>query len=81
MRYGLERVRVGVALLQMAGATGQLLSLLYPPLAIPAAIGLGLMMGVAVIVRVKLGDSILQMLPAIAYLGVNAYLIWVALGR
>ncbi len=81
VRYGLARVRVAVALLQIAGAAGQLLSLVYPSLAIPAALGLATMMGVAIIVRVNIGDTLLQMLPAIAYLGVNAYLLWIAIAR
>lgn len=70
-----------LAVLQVVGGAGQLLSLVYPPLAMPAALGLGAMMAIAIGVRVWIGDSLVQMLPAVAYLLANAYLIWAAVAR
>jgi hypothetical protein len=39
-----------------------------------AAIGLALMMSVAVGVRIKIKDSMLQTMPALIYLALNIYL-------
>jgi hypothetical protein len=73
-RYGLARFRVLVACLQLAGAAGQLAGIRYPMLGALSSGGLALMMLAAVGVRIRIGDSIGQSLPALLYLSANIYL-------
>ena len=74
LRYGFGGQRVLVGLLQGAGAGGLLAGLSQPWIGMAAAGGLALMMAVAVIVRIRLRDSLAQTLPAVFYLLLNAYL-------
>ena len=80
-RYGLGRYRVPIAWLQLAGAAGQWAGLLYPPLGGFAAAGLMLMMGCAVITRLRIGDPLWRSLPAGIYLLANLDLLYASLHR
>lgn len=75
-RYQLSGQRVWVGLLQWAAGTGLLLGhyLPLPWLGQAAAGGLALMMVGALIVRYRIKDTALQMLPAAGYLLLNGYL-------
>lgn len=78
-RYHLARYRIVVAGLQILGAAGQLAGVWYSPIGVAATAGLAMMMLFAVGVRVKIGDSILQTIPASLYLVANVYLLAVFL--
>lgn len=80
-RYGLAKYRTLVGVLQLAGAIGLLVGTSHPLLGGLAAGGLSLMMLIAMIVRLKVGDTLTQSLPAATYLLVNLYLCFVLLGR
>lgn len=80
-RYGLGSYRVFAAVLQLSGGAGQLLGFTYPRLGGLASGGLALMMLSAVIVRLKIGDSLLQMIPALFYLLVDLYLLQASFRR
>lgn len=80
-RYGMARHRPLVAMLQLAGAMGLLVGLRYPPLGVAAASGLAAMMGVALVVRFRIGDSLAQCIPAAGYFLLNVYLVAGWLGR
>lgn len=73
-RYGLEARRGLVGGLQCAAALGLFAGFWFPWLGQAAAGGLALMMLVALAVRLRIRDSVTQMLPALGYLGLNAYL-------
>ena len=73
-RYGFGGYRVLIAWLQLAGAAGQLLGFIYPRLGGLASGGLALMMLVAVGVRLKIDDTLMQTVPAMVYLLTNLYL-------
>ena len=73
-RFGLARQRILVGVLQLAGATGLLVGFSLPLIGILAAGGLALQMLLAVGVRVKIRDSLLQTLPALFYFLLNTYL-------
>ena len=75
-RLGGERVLVGV--LQMGASLGLLLGLEVPWIGRAAAAGLTLMMLLAVGVRIRIKDSLLQTLPALLYLFLNGWLVWAA---
>ena len=73
-RYGLGSQRTLVGGLQMCAAIGLLAGLSHPWMGRSAAAGLALMMLVAVGVRIRIKDTLLQTIPALIYLALNAYL-------
>ena len=72
--YRLEALCRLVGALQCAAAVGLIAGLFLPWIGQAAAGGLALMMLVALGVRVRIKDTVLQMLPAAGYLTLNAYL-------
>lgn len=77
-RYRLGSQRALVGTLQLAAAIGLVAGLDQPWLGRAAAGGLALMMLVAVGVRIKIKDTLLQTTPALLYLALNTYLCLVA---
>ena len=75
-RIGSQRILVGA--LQVAASLGLLAGLSHPWMGRSAAVGLALMMLVAVGVRIRIKDSLAQTIPALFYLLLNAYLCWMA---
>ena len=73
-RYQLSAQCQLVGALQCAAALGLLAGFEMPWLGQAAAGGLALMMLVALGVRIRIRDSFGQMLPALGYLALNAYL-------
>lgn len=73
-RYDMSSQRLLVGGLQICASFGLLAGIGFPPLGRAAAAGLALMMLVAVGVRIKIKDTILQTTPALLYLFLNAYL-------
>ena len=57
------------------------MGLRYPLLGIAAGGGLALMMGVAVVTRLRIGDSLFQCVPAVLYLLLNVYICVRLVGR
>jgi len=74
VRYRLGAWRPLVGTLQLAAAAGLLAGLSQPWLGRAAAAGLAVMMLTGVLVRIKIKDTVPQMIPALAYLLLNAYL-------
>lgn len=75
VRYGVPQLRPLVGCLQIAGGLGLLLGLALPQIGQFAAAGLTLLMFFGVRLRIRIKDSLLQMLPAIFYFALNAYLL------
>ncbi|MCX6919846.1 MAG: DoxX family protein [Verrucomicrobia bacterium] len=73
-RYQLSAQCKLVGILQCSASFGLVAGFREPRLGQAAAAGLALMMLVALGVRLRIRDSLLQMLPALGYLGLNAYL-------
>lgn len=73
-RYRLASLRTLVGGLQWCAAIGLLAGLSQPWIGRAAAAGLGLMMLVAVGVRIRTKDTLPQTIPALIYLALNAYL-------
>jgi len=63
-RYGLEPFRRWVGLLEVCGGAGLVAGFFVPSLALLASAGLAILMGMGVVVRWRLGDSIAQLAPA-----------------
>ncbi len=73
-RYGFGPQRALIGGLQLCAALGLLAGLSQPWMGRAAAAGLALMMLVAVGVRIKIQDTLLQATPALFYLVLNTYL-------
>ena len=75
-RYRLGSQRALVGALQLGAALGLVAGLDQPWIGRAASVGLALMMLVAVVVRIRIKDTLLQTTPALLYLALNAYLCW-----
>lgn len=73
-RYRLGAQRVVVGMLQLVAGLGLLAGMSQPWMGRAAAGGLALMMLVAVLVRIRIKDSLPQTVPALFYLVLNTYL-------
>lgn len=76
VRYGFSAQRELIGFFQICGALGLIGGLWFPLLGKAAAVGLVLMMLLAILVRIKISDTFTQTLPAILYLLVNTYLVF-----
>ena len=74
LRYRLGSQRVQVGILQWCAGIGLLAGMSQPWMGQAAAGGLAMMMMVAVVVRIQIKDTLLQTIPALFYLVLNAYL-------
>ena len=74
-RYKLDRYRHLVGALQLIGSSGLIGGIWLPELGAAAALGLAVLMALGLLVRGRLHDTVLQMLPAWMYLAINAYLV------
>lgn len=80
-RYGLARFRRLVGTLECMGALGLLAGHFSQTILVLAAAGLTLLMVLAVVTRVRIGDSLAQAMPAIVLLLLNAFVLVVAAAR
>ena len=71
VRFGLPKLGKFVAVFQAAGACGLLAGYWYPLLMSLASAGLALMMFTALLVRLRVKDSLWVSLPALFYFGLN----------
>ena len=63
-RYGIPQYRVLTGRLEILGSLGLLAGFVFPPVTSMASLGLALMMLCGIAVRVRIKDSIWQILPA-----------------
>lgn len=78
-RFGLEKIGLLTIILEILGATGLIVGLKFNPILTISSLGLALLMLSGVIVRLKLKDSIWISLPALFYMGLNAYIFLVSI--
>ncbi len=71
-RYGLARFRRLIGALECLGAVGLVVGHFNRPVLVLAAAGLMLTMLMAIATRIRIGDSLVQTLPAIVLLVLNA---------
>ena len=74
-RYGLARLRVPTATLQIAGSMGLLAGFLYRPLLLVSAAAFAVMMFFAVLVRIKIRDPVHAIVPAFVLLCLDILLV------
>jgi len=77
-RYGLAKFRRLVGALECLGALGLLAGHFSRPVLVLAAAGLTALMVLAVATRVRIGDPLVQAMPAIVLFVVNAFVLGVA---
>lgn len=75
-RFKLEKLGPLTIILEILGALGLLVGLLFKPVLLISSGGLALLMMLGLIVRIKLKDSLWISLPAIFYMGLNAYIFY-----
>jgi hypothetical protein len=73
-RYGLSRLRVFTAALQIVGSLGLLAGYYVRPLLVLSAGGFTVMMLLAVLVRVRIRDPLVTMIPAFVLMCLNLFL-------
>lgn len=78
-RFKLEKLGLLTIVLEILGALGLLIGLWYKPLLLLSSGGLALLMFLGVIVRIKMKDSLWISLPAVFYMGLNAYIFFLSI--
>ena len=79
-RWGLENKRKTIACCQLVGGVGLLLGLEWNMILILSSAFLGVMMLVAIGVRIKVKDDISDILPAFAYLVLSVMILYESIG-
>ncbi len=72
-RFGLARLRTLTGTLELLGALGLIFGYFYPPLVTASSAGLSLLMIMGIVVRLRIRDRLIAMLPALALLLINAF--------
>ena len=80
-RYGLSRARTLTGWLEIAGGVGLAVGFWLPLVGLAAAAGLALLMLLGILTRIRIADPLLAMAPAIAFLGLNVFLLVYGLQR
>ena len=71
-RFGLEKAGALTAILELLGAVGLLVGLIYLPILLVSAAGLSILMFMGVIIRIKVKDSFRIILPALFFMILNS---------
>ncbi len=75
-RFGLEKVGLLTAVLELTGAFGLMIGLVLNSILIISSGGLAMLMFLGVIVRLKVRDSLWVTSPAIFYMLLNSYIFY-----
>ena len=67
-RWGFEKSRSIIGFFQLIGGLGLILGFKYQSILLASSIGIAVMMFFAIIVRLKIKDSLIETLPALTYL-------------
>jgi len=67
-RWGFEKSRSTIGFFQLIGGLGLILGFKYQSILLASSSGIALMMFFAIIVRFKIKDSLIEILPALTYL-------------
>ncbi|MEO8478971.1 MAG: DoxX family protein [Gemmatimonadota bacterium] len=74
-RFGLAKYRRTTGALELLGALGLSVGMWVQWLTVPAATGLALLMVAGIVTRVRVGDRLVEMAPAIFLLAVNCLVV------
>jgi len=71
-RFNIEKLGLLTIILEIFGAVGLLIGLLFKPILLISSGGLAILMLLALVIRIKSKDGLLISLPAIFYMILNA---------
>ena len=77
-RFNLEKLGLLTIVLEIMGAIGLLVGLLFKPILLISSGGLALLMVLGLIARINSKDSLRVSLPAIFFMALNAYIFYLA---
>ncbi|CAN5302431.1 hypothetical protein BH10BAC4_BH10BAC4_13070 [soil metagenome] len=78
-RFNIEKLGLLTIVLEILGAVGLLIGLLYNPILLISSGGLAILMLLALIIRIKSKDGLLISLPAIFYMILNACIFYLGI--
>jgi uncharacterized membrane protein YphA (DoxX/SURF4 family) len=76
-RFGLEKFGVLTAILEIVGAMGLLVGLVYTPILLISSGRLAVLMCLGVVTRIRVKDSVLVSLPAFLFMVLNGYIFYI----
>jgi len=79
IRFGLAKFGMLTATLEIMGALGLLVGLMFNSILLISSGGLALLMFLGVAVRIKVKDGLLATLPALFFWGLNLYIFFEAM--
>ncbi|CAN5490485.1 hypothetical protein BH09BAC3_BH09BAC3_33220 [soil metagenome] len=74
IRFGLSKLGMLTAILEILGALGLLVGLMFNSVLLISSGGLALLMFLGVAVRLKIKDNLWASLPALFFFGLNSYI-------
>ena len=80
-RFELKNFGIFVIILEILGAVGLVAGLYYKPLLLFSSAGLGILMLLGVLTRIKTKDSFLVSLPATFFMVLNFYIFYLAINQ
>ncbi len=75
-RFGLEKLGLLTAILELTGAFGLIVGLMLNSILLISSGGLAILMFLGVVVRLKIRDSLWATLPALFYMLLNSYIFY-----
>jgi hypothetical protein len=78
-RFGLEKFGLFTAVLEICGAIGLLVGLIINSILLISSVGLALLMFLGFLTRLRVKDSLWVSLPALFYMGLNAFIFFKAM--
>ncbi len=78
IRFGLRKLGILTAILEILGALGLLVGLIFNDILLISSGGLALLMFLGVAVRLRIKDGFFALLPALFFLGLNSYIFYVS---
>jgi hypothetical protein len=73
-RFGLEKFGLLTITLEILGASGLIIGLMYNPILLISSGGLTVLMFLGILVRIRVKDGILVTLPALFFMVLNLYI-------
>ena len=75
-RFKLKKLGIVVIFFEILGAFGLLVGLIFTPILLVSSGGLAVLMLLGLITRIKSKDSLVASSPAMAYMVLNAYILY-----
>jgi len=78
-RFNIEKLGLLTIILEILGAVGLMIGLLFKPILLISSGGLAILMLLALMIRIKSKDSLLISLPALFYMILNACIFYLGI--